>query len=318
MDGLSYAWVDTCCIDKRSSAELTEAINSMFLWYWRAAKCYAYLDDVDFSQTLLDLAHSMGEIGALPRGPRKMSGFTNSSWFTRGWTLQELLAPHDVIFYDKNWTIIGTRQQDLTTYIGEITKIDRTVLESRAELKHMSVAKRMSWAAGRTTTRIEDKAYSLLGIFGVNMPMLDGEENRAFIRLQQEIVRISTDQSILTWCAINPWSDELLESDVAGILATSPSAFASCRNVLFPNDNLVQQSYELTNAGLRMKLPLVQHGNVSWGILNCQQDGYWLGVQLDPVPPRWRSGAQKLFEEGSERLSDPANPRWASHQIHVP
>ena len=318
-DGLSYAWVDTCCIDKSSSAELSEAINSMFLWYWRAAKCYAYLDDVEYRYTLPDaplwgrpysehlqsiLKDSRFRDGSwFTKGwslqELKDSGFMNSSWFTRGWTLQELLAPRDVDFYDKGWTVIGFRQHDLSAWISQITKIDRFVLDHRDELKHMSVAKRMSWAAQRETTRIEDRAYSLLGIFSVNMPLLYGEEDRAFMRLQQEIIRTSTDQSILTWCGRHDFvlADGESKPDSAGILATSPSEFASCRNIVFPNDGPVHQSYNLTNAGLRMRLPVLKDGKVSWGILNCQQDGLWLGVQLERVAPSRLHETKKLLEK---------------------
>jgi hypothetical protein len=119
VDGLGYVWVDTCCIDKRSSAELSEAINSMFLWYWRAAKCYAYLDDVDYLRMSPDCDPS----GYARHRRLKTSGFLKSSWFTRGWTLQELLAPPDLIFYDKDWNIMGTRQEQLTEAISEITKL---------------------------------------------------------------------------------------------------------------------------------------------------------------------------------------------------
>ena len=282
-DGLDYVWIDTCCIDKRSSAELSEAINSMFRWYWRAQKCYAYLDDVGRLSRLSGPISELDEMSL--EQDLSDSGFMESSWFTRGWTLQELLAPSDVRFYNKDWIGFGTRLT-LSTYIKDITGIDKAALERRSEIKNMSVAIRMSWAAQRKTTRIEDQAYSLLGIFGVNMPMLYGERTRAFVRLQQEIIKSSTDQSILTWTGHNKSSEpeEAPEPIAAGILATSPADFTNCRRISYQGDIAVYQSYDITNAGLRMTLPMVKDGTGSWGILNCKQDGNLLGIQLEPIP----------------------------------
>ncbi|OBZ69667.1 hypothetical protein A0H81_10442 [Grifola frondosa] len=155
-DGFDWIWIDTCCIDKTSSAELSEAINSMYAWYRDAAVCYAYLDDV----------HSNDDCEA--RG----SSFRRSRWFTRGWTLQELIAPRRVVFFSRGWTDIGTRA-GLVDTIETITRVHRLVL-LKVPVK-LSIAARMSWAAGRETTRVEDRAYSLMGIFGVNMPAIYGE-----------------------------------------------------------------------------------------------------------------------------------------------
>lgn len=176
-DGLQYAWIDTCSIDKSSSAELSEAINSMFRWYKRSQVCYAYLSDVE--------ADTFDK------------NFRNSKWFTRGWTLQELIAPQNLNFYSKDWKLVGSKQ-DLIPMITSITGIDEASLLG-SDLKDVSIAKRMSWAAKRETTRVEDKAYCLLGIFDVNMPMLYGEGDKAFLRLQREILQISNDQSLFAW-----------------------------------------------------------------------------------------------------------------------
>jgi hypothetical protein len=168
---LEYVWVDTCCIDKRSSSELSEVINSMFRWYRNARTCYAYLVDV-------------------PPDPSFESGkspFRESRWFTRGWTLQELIAPRYVIFWSRDWTYLGSKGE-LGAILTEITGIDDITLRG-GSLGQESVAKRMSWASKRVTTRKEDIAYCLLGIFGVNMPMLYGEGDKAFIRLQEEIIK---------------------------------------------------------------------------------------------------------------------------------
>ncbi|KAF5586858.1 beta transducin [Fusarium pseudocircinatum] len=189
--GLDYLWIDTCCIDKSSSAELSEAINSMFRWYNKADICYVYLTDV--------FLHAVG-IGLT-------SGLKQSRWFRRGWTLQELLAPDEVEFFDHNWTPVGDRHT-LASTIKEITDIDESFLvrpegkkdrRISVKLQRENVATRMSWMAHRETTRVEDIAYSLLGIFGINMPILYGEGSRAFLRLQEEVLKKSQDQSILVW-----------------------------------------------------------------------------------------------------------------------
>ena len=175
-DQHEYLWIDTCCINKPSNTELSEAINSMFRWYRDAEMCYAYLADVDYSSS------------TAPKSSR---------WFTRGWTLQELLAPTEVTFVDCHWRTIGTRSA-MANMLQDITGIDEAVLKGKS-FSEVSVAQRMSWASQRQTTRVEDRAYSLLGLFGVNMPMMYGERENAFIRLQQAILRRSDDTSIFDW-----------------------------------------------------------------------------------------------------------------------
>ncbi|KAF8854996.1 HET-domain-containing protein, partial [Acephala macrosclerotiorum] len=176
-ENFEYAWIDTCCIDKSSSAELSEAINSMFQWYKDSQVCYVYLSDVD------------------GRGNEEqvLSEFAKSVWFDRGWTLQELLAPNNVVFYDRSWRYVGTKNT-LEQPIAEITGIQRLFSYGNA-----CIAEKMSWASRRETTRIEDEAYCLMGLFGVNMPLLYGEGAKAFKRLQQEIIKSSDDESIFTW-----------------------------------------------------------------------------------------------------------------------
>ncbi|KAH8891990.1 HET-domain-containing protein [Thozetella sp. PMI_491] len=180
-DNIEWIWIDTCCIDKTSSAELAEAINSMFQWYKRSVVCYAYLSDV----------HDVSEI-------------QSSRWFTRGWTLQELLAPTAVRFYSKNWSPLGSRD-DLSRQITEATGIEHEFLQGR-DLRFASVAKRMSWSSLRATTRTEDLAYCLLGIFDVNMPLLYGEGEKAFLRLQEEILKSTADYSLFAWGSYLLWA----------------------------------------------------------------------------------------------------------------
>lgn len=170
--GIRYAWVDTCCIDKSSSAELTEAINSMYRWYQRSAICYAYLSDLSPSDSLNI---------ALP----------SCRWFTRGWTLQELIAPTEMRFFDRSWIDRGSKES-LCTKLSAITAIDTKVLRHELPLSSIAIAQRMSWAAKRETTRIEDRSYSLFGLFGVH-------KETAFRRLQEEIIKSTLDMSIFAW-----------------------------------------------------------------------------------------------------------------------
>jgi hypothetical protein len=180
-DHLDYFWVDTCCIDKSSSAELSEAINSMFQWYREAAKCYVYLSDVSTDSSI--------QIEP-PSQPTWKAAFQRSRWFTRGWTLQELLAPAWVEFYSRDSKPLGDRSS-MVRALQEITGISIRALQGNP-LSEFSVDERLSWAAGRKTKRAEDAAYSLLGIFDIHMPLIYGEgKNKALARLRREIEQSS-------------------------------------------------------------------------------------------------------------------------------
>lgn len=185
-DGLDFFWVDTCCIDKLSSAELTEAILGMFQYYQDSKKCYVYLEDVSSRILATD------ELA-----------FQKSRWLTRGWTLQELLAPRCVEFFSKEGHQLGSKSSRCQQ-VAEITQIPLEALQGKA-LSHFSVETRMKWTEGRGTTRAEDMAYSLLGVFGVFMPVLYGEGSvKAFRRLRREIVDSR---------GYNQADDVILESD---------------------------------------------------------------------------------------------------------
>jgi hypothetical protein len=178
-DGLQYFWVDTCCIDKSNNNELSEAINSMFRWYRNAAKCYIYLSDV-----LRPAFDTNDKSKQLPWE----SAFRKSRWFTRGWTLQELIAPTSVEFFSKDWVQLGNKTS-LERHICEITGIPAKALQG-SPLSDFSITERMLWTEKRETTRNEDKAYSLLGIFDVYMPLIYGEgREKALKRLREEIDR---------------------------------------------------------------------------------------------------------------------------------
>jgi hypothetical protein len=275
--GVSWIWIDSCCIDKRSTAELSEAINSMYVWYQRAQLCFAYLADV--------LEHDSAKQSE--KGP-----FEKSSWFSRGWTLQELLAPEYVIFCDASWDMIGHMCKrcayrdssgcpdgdpegfghNLLTEVSQITAIPETALadfERPERIRFIpgnedarlrpSVAQIMSWASKRETTLPEDEAYCLLGLLDVQMPLLYGEGRYAFRRLQEEIIKNSRDQSIFAWRE-PPWSeapDELGTGRFPGVLAESPEYFSDCGCILFDpafatNDGL----YAITNSGVQLDASL--------------------------------------------------------------
>ncbi|PIL34421.1 hypothetical protein GSI_03196 [Ganoderma sinense ZZ0214-1] len=207
-DGYQYLWIDSCCIDKTSSSELSEAINSMFAWYKWATICYAYLADVpplsheDKDQSSLkdeDKDSLENKDDDLQVQVGRSAAFRLSRWFKRGWTLQELLAPEILIFLSKDWKPLGSKKE-LSGHVNAITKISVDALSNQRLLSKFSVAQRLSWASNRRTTRVEDRAYSLLGIFNINMPTLYGEGKRAFQRLQEEILRRIPDQSIFAFC----------------------------------------------------------------------------------------------------------------------
>ena len=220
-----YAWVDTCCIDKSSSAELSESINSMFEWYANAVICFAYLEDLE-----PDVAVETW----LPQ----------CRWITRGWTLQELLAPREVHFFDKLWKRRGSKAT-LVEALRTSTQIDQSVLRKESRLSDYSVAVRMSWAANRETTRPEDMAYCLMGLFDINMPLLYGEGSRAFRRLQEEIARRMYDLTFLSW------DDPVCQTKLFhGLFAPSPAAFKGMSDLV--SLDWLGDSFSITNSGLRL------------------------------------------------------------------
>lgn len=296
----------SCCIDKTSTAELSEAINSMFRWYRKAAICYAYIQVAD---TVDDLE--------------------KSRWFTRGWTLQELVAPHDVVFFSKSWVHLG-RKLELKSVLWNITGIEPAVLES-GTLSNVTVAKKMvghlrrfypvldledhppesnlesslvwmpidheptqSWAAKRKTTRVEDLAYCLLGIFDVNMPMLYGKGRKSFIRLQEEIMKSSYDHTLFAWSqgpatrtaegfareeATSPTSES---TGLCGLLDESPVLFLHCNDIVPLEDNF-QLGNDVTSGSGRIaiRLPAFRKGTQLFAALPCIAGSSYLALPLD-------------------------------------
>ena len=190
--GYRWIWDDTCCIDKTSSSELSEAINSMFLWYSCAEVCYVYMGDVDGDCDL--------------HAPN--SAFRTARWHFRGWTLQELIAPSLVVFVSRDWKTIFGNKAELAPLLQDITGIPSRVLTCEVHYSLYSIAERMTWASKRNTTRLEDEAYSLLGLFNINMPTIYGEGLQAFVRLQQEIMKASFETSLFAWGTCLAWDDK--------------------------------------------------------------------------------------------------------------
>jgi len=223
--------------------------------------CYAYLSDV---------------VEITP--PATLSQqFKTSRWFTRGWTLQELLAPCSVRFYSAKWDHLGNRE-DLAQQITDTTRIEDDFLLGN-DIRFASIAKRFSWAALRETSRTEDIAYCLLGIFDVNMPLLYGEGKKAFIRLQEEIMKSSSDYSLFAWGIIDqPGGNEPANPDesgshlmtwkkditpLKGLLAGSPRAFVDSGSIVMHKpfiDNLVRKTPppSVFAGGVRIELPTLK------------------------------------------------------------
>lgn len=266
LDGYGWLWIDTCCIDQTSNVEVSEAVNSMYKYYKKSTKCYAFLADVQ--------SEVVGE------------DFKKARWWRRGWTLQELLAPPRLEFFTNEWRSMGYRDV-LHAEITEITGIEREYLTGNFPIEQASVAKRMSWAAARETRREEDIAYSLIGLFDVNMPMLYGEgATRAFLRLQEEIMKISEDQSLFAW--VKRCNGNETRESYHGLLADSPSDFERTGHIIPYTELGNFNPSAMTARGLNITLPLrsKEDGTVI-AALHCPvpSRGYndWLAVYLKPL-----------------------------------
>lgn len=281
-DGLNYVWLDTCCIDKSNSTELGEAINSMYKWYQKSEVCYAYLHDVS-----------------------DLSEFTKSDWFSRGWTLQELIAPKVLKFFTKDWECIGTREE-LVDLIADHTGISDEILGSGKIPQDITISQKMFWAAKRETVKVEDKAYSLLGILGVSMVPNYGIDDDAFEDLQHKLITKYADQTLFAWyydtpqpedvemADANPAPDpapdpipESVEGDTGilpntptGFLASSPSQYRASYEISENDfrknyvDRIREHSYRsqfsITNNLVRISLPIKHIKGQLWkAVLRC-------------------------------------------------
>jgi len=230
----------------------------MFAWYQKAEVCIAYLSDV--------------------RGPNAVfSGsvleqFRFSRWFERGWTLQELIAPAEVLFVDAQWRYFGKKTSTLSPapdpfirLLSEVSRIPVEVLTHRQSFRDYSVAQRMSWASTRSTTREEDAAYCLLGLFSINMPLLYGEGSKAFRRLQHIILGEDLGESIFAW---RPRASSMQMFD---LFASSPAEFANSADIV---DFMRPEGPILTRRGVGIELRVPWAPQTS--IYGCEDDSYLL------------------------------------------
>lgn len=251
LDPVEWCWVDTCCIDKRSSAELSEAVNSMARWYMNATVCVAHLGDVSSLDAQAD--HRETQLG-------------QSTWFTRGWTLQELLFSSYIMFYDRDWSLVpgfNKRTRSGALALSLICGVpEHCLLDSQFVYKE-SVADRMSWASRRQTTRPEDEAYCLLGLFNINMPLLYGEgSSRAFFRLQKEIIERYDDETIFAWLELKPEPNRP-QREIMPILAPHPSWFVKrMRLSTHPAPFVARSPYRITNRGLAIVSAAVEFSDI--------------------------------------------------------
>ena len=237
----------------------------MYDWYENAAECFVYLKDVTGRPDTRTETALYEEL-------------SRSSWFERGWTLQELLAPAIVVFCNKDWEVIGHQARSFggsllqsvsidfygsswQTWVSQITGIPKQFLSGVWIARDASIAQRMSWASQRRTSRVEDEAYCLLGIFDVNMPLIYGEGQKAFTRLQEEIIKRSTDQSILAW---DQRSTYMYPQRKPSVLASSPRDFP--RIYEYESETMLfdRNHHTITNKGLlvRADLSVIEHAHI--------------------------------------------------------
>ncbi|KAJ8115381.1 hypothetical protein ONZ43_g4680 [Nemania bipapillata] len=245
--GIKWMWIDSCCINKASATEESEAINSMFKWYREAQLCITYLSDVKKNDDYpgIDVF-------------RRTYNDEPSEWFSRGWTLQELLAPLNMQFYDMNWTYMGTKRE-LAGSIAHITGIETRYLTGAEHFREASIAAKMSWMAQRTTTKEEDIAYSMVGIFGITMTPQYGEGQGAFIRLQETLLSSHVfDESLFAWRMPHPNAGmtfgarkDQWAAGEWGLLAASPDWFGGSGDIVTIADQSVARSFVMTPQGLR-------------------------------------------------------------------
>ena len=256
-DGCGWVWVDTCCIDKTSSAELTEAINSMWRWYAQAKACYVYMSDVEPAKS---------SQSATPLRER----LKKTAWFTRGWTLQEMLAPAKEMFFDSEWNLLGDRDEEpLSGLLHDFTGVKKHFFGNLAKIKTATVAERMLWVSKRETSRLEDIAYCMLGIFDVYMPLIYGEGLNAFQRLQQEIIKVSDDETIFVWTTEG--------RKRSGLLAEHPRDFGVLAGKEIVKDTWIERSpFAMTNKGLELEIydsPLIKNSPKATVPFNCRVKG---------------------------------------------
>ncbi|KAK5710775.1 hypothetical protein LTR17_018691 [Elasticomyces elasticus] len=263
-DGHDYVWIDCSCINKHNAVELSEAINSMYAWYRNAEVCYALLSDVTRSDDKVwDEAHT---------------SLIDCRYFSRGWTLQEMLASRRVKFFAQDWTPLGLLS-DISALVSRASGVPQKVLTGDTTVSECSIAQRLSWAASRTTTKVEDTAYCLLGILEVSLDLRYGEGDQAFARLQEAVLKKSSDLSVLAWTDADP-------AKAIRLLAHSPVNFRHCHNVVHYPTVEASSEHWTTDRGLKGTFPVrvVQPGRSDIGpevlklSLGCYHDSSPEGI----------------------------------------
>ncbi|KAK4651107.1 hypothetical protein QC762_611350 [Podospora pseudocomata] len=305
----------------------------MYRWYQNATICYAFLNDVDdsYDEDPELVLEATGEQRTAARIRNTIRSVRHSRWFTRGWTLQELIAPANVTFYSRNWNVLGTKLRDVplnepsayhepldfATIVSQITGVDLDVLSGHLDLDSISVAGKMKWAAKRRTTRTEYMAYCLMGLFNVNMPLLYGEGGRAFMRLQEEIIKVTNDQSIFCWECDEA---DVLQNHLSGLLASKPVHFASFGDIRpLPFDASRPSSPStMTNAGLHVEFYLERATEST-----CHNSHHEFNAILDCYPRKHikqdgttssRNPAMRLIALGGDQFARlfPSKVVWVS------
>ncbi|KIJ66020.1 hypothetical protein HYDPIDRAFT_27222 [Hydnomerulius pinastri MD-312] len=230
--GLVLAWSDTCCIDKTNNTELSEAIRSMYRWYKHAQICIVHL-----------------------AGSTTVDDFGSEPWFTRGWTLQELLATSQIKFFGKHWIALSDcpndrDDSDLRDAISRVTRIPSyDLLYDSTPMNGGRIWEVMSWASGRHTTRTEDTAYCLMGMLGIYMTVDYGEGERAFSRLMEMVMQTCSSQwAVFTWIG--------QPSTFHSTIASSPDCYPPYDSKLMYDSGGVS-GFTLTNNRLEIKMPLI-------------------------------------------------------------
>ncbi|KAI1791159.1 HET-domain-containing protein [Ganoderma leucocontextum] len=312
--GFQYVWIDSCCGDRSHVAELSKDVQSQFLYFSLAHVCYVYLPDVG---------------GCDPRVTD--SPFRASKWHTSPWALQELIAPDMVIFYSKEWTVLGTKQ-NLAPLLEEITGVPATVLIFKEDPTSFSVAARMSWASQRQpTARPEEQAYSLLGIMGVSMDVPPyGEGWRAFQRLQEEITKQLADTTVFVWGdkpalsysevtrivrGLPPVSAaHTHHADESFLFAPAPSVFKSgfaetrsmphlpIGDTMYTLDTSNLSTFTVTSNAVLAHIPVIElkDQRILIAFISCSMDNKPLGLVLEKCPNT--SSGVPLYDVG---LDDP-------------
>ncbi len=302
--GYKWAWIDTCCIDKSSSAELMETINAMYQYYALCLVCYVYLPDFWDHDNPEKIRYSMRH--TLKPHTQLL---VKTRWQQRGWTLQELIAPRIVHFLSSYWEYLGTKN-DLADGLERGLGIPASVLRHEQSPLEFSVAQRMSWAANRKTTRPEDEAYSLLGLFGIKMPTLYGEGSKAFQRLQEEIIKQTGDSTLFAW-GVSASLDNLRDYPnhaQTGLLASGPFDFSSSRGIQIQKSSNVSQSTHIL-----IRPPLTLWTLASPSAYRVSHNASWTDSCPDPTATHQWTDVRRLVLVARRRSPRPSSQEVRSH-----